>query len=262
MIVNPEMVSPINSDELKIVVIGGDICSISGDTLFVHGIYQPAFNEYPEYAPTSWYGCAYAGAFVFEIHYSDSILNHYELGSDKCLTDKQCEAINLQITCESDFATGKHCVSYCAAMGENNNLEDSLAAFWVRQLPELATPYHDHGEGTVTISWTGFDGTPRQHVLYFIMDDHFYIDYVGYGVEENEDVSANGVRVYPNPTDGTFTIEAENIANVEIFDLAGQKVLTDRSGSRTINAGSLPTGVYFLKAETATETKYGKLIKK
>ena len=70
------------------------------------------------------------------------------------------------------------------------------------------------------------------------------------------------VSVYPNPTDVTFAIEAEDITNVEIFDLAGQKVLTDRSGNQTINAGSLPTGVYFLKVETATENRYGKLIKK
>ena len=77
-----------------------------------------------------------------------------------------------------------------------------------------------------------------------------------------EDTEEAQLSVFPNPTDGTFAIEAENITNVEIFDLAGQKVLTDRSGNRTINAGSLPTGVYFLKVETQNGTKYGKLIKK
>ena len=79
------------------------------------------------------------------------------------------------------------------------------------------------------------------------------------GVNESK---ASYITLYPNPTDETFTIEAENITNVEIFDLAGQKVLSDRSGNQTINADNLTTGVYFLKVETQNGTKYGKLIKK
>ena len=164
-----------------------------------------------------------------------------------CLTDKQCEDINLQMTCESDFATGS----------------GSGCSFGVTQIPSLATPNHDFGDGTITITWTGFDGTPRQHVLYFIIDDHFYIDYVGYGVEENEIVSANGVRVYPNPAEDKVMLEAgETILSVEVYNSLGQRVLRDSRGGNSLYVGGLANGLYILKAKTPNGTKYGKLIKK
>ena len=131
----------------------------------------------------------------------------------------------------------------------------------VTQIHSLATSGHDHGEGTVTISWIGEDSTQRQHVLYFIIDDHFYIDYVGYGVNENEDVSANGLRVYPNPAEDKVMLEAgETVLSVEVYNSLGQRVLRDSRGGNNLYIGSLPTGVYFLKVETATETKHGKLM--
>jgi|GEM_PF-3536166 len=70
------------------------------------------------------------------------------------------------------------------------------------------------------------------------------------------------ISIHPNPTEGLFTIEAEDITAVEVFDQLGQKVLTDHSGSQTVNASAMPAGIYFLKVETATGTKYGKLMVK
>ena len=263
----PTLCPPIYSDELKIVFgTISSICAVSGDTIFVQGIYQPATNEYPEDAPTSVYGGGYNGSFSFEIHYSDSSMNAYTY-NERCLSDKQCQDINLQITCESNFATGKHGVTPCAEMWVGNtviNTNDTLGAYGVTQIHSLATfGQHDHGEGTVTISWTGFDGTPRQHVLYFIIDDHFYIDYVGYGVEENEDVSANGLRVYPNPAEDKVMLEAgETVLSVEVYNSLGQRVLRDSRGGNSLYVGSLANGLYILKAKTPAGTKYGKLIKK
>ena len=80
-----------------------------------------------------------------------------------------------------------------------------------------------------------------------------------WSVDESKE---GNITAAPNPTDGTFTIEVESITCVEIFDFTGQKVLTDHSGSQTISIDNMPAGVYFLKVETATETRYGKLIKK
>ena len=112
--------------------------------------------------------------------------------------------------------------------------------------------------GYMFSNWS--DGnTDNPRTLYLTQDTVLTAFFTPTAICENGETA---VSVYPNPTDGTFAIEAENITNVEIFDLAGQKVLTDRSGSRTINAGSLPTGVYFLKVETPAGTKYGKLVKK
>ena len=112
------------------------------------------------------------------------------------------------------------------------------------------------GDCSMKLSWNNAEGGRDYNIINvrFEWECASFLDI--------DDKNAVQTGIYPNPTDGTFVIEAENITNVEIFDLAGQKVLTDRSGNRTINAGSLPTGVYFLKVETQNGTKYGKLIKK
>jgi hypothetical protein len=65
--------------------------------------------------------------------------------------------------------------------------------------------------------------------------------------------------VYPNPTSGIVKIEAENIQNISIFNVLGEKVFeTTASGDAfEYDFGGNASGVYFIKVETSkgVETK-------
>lgn len=71
----------------------------------------------------------------------------------------------------------------------------------------------------------------------------------------------NKVTVYPNPTSGIFNIDSElNIAQIEVFNSIGQKVLT--TTNKEINLQNAANGLYFVTVTTneGTQGTY-KLIK-
>lgn len=117
-----------------------------------------------------------------------------------------------------------------------------------------AEPYYGY-------MFSGWDdgNTDNPRTLYLTQDTVMTAHFAPLSVDEGCETP---LSAYPNPTDGTFTIEAEDITAVEVFDQLGQKVMTDHSGSRTVNVSALPAGIYFLKVETATGTKYGKLMRR
>lgn len=70
------------------------------------------------------------------------------------------------------------------------------------------------------------------------------------------------VTVYPNPTTGIFNVDSElNIAQIEVFNSTGQKVLT--TANQEINLQNAANGLYFVTVTTneGTQGTY-KLIKK
>lgn len=70
------------------------------------------------------------------------------------------------------------------------------------------------------------------------------------------------VTVYPNPTFGIFNVDSElNIAQIEVFNATGQKVLT--TANKEINLQNAANGLYFVTITTneGTQGTY-KLIKK
>lgn len=55
--------------------------------------------------------------------------------------------------------------------------------------------------------------------------------------------------VYPNPTEGQFTVQGEGIRQVEVHNTHGQCILTQLAGgnSLTIDLSGQPAGIYFIK---------------
>lgn len=55
-------------------------------------------------------------------------------------------------------------------------------------------------------------------------------------------------QVYPNPAGETLTVKGNMVLEkAEIYDYLGKKVFEDTSGSKHIDLGEFPTGVYILK---------------
>lgn len=84
---------------------------------------------------------------------------------------------------------------------------------------------------------------------------------VGINEEEN---SENEVSVFPNPSNGTFTLSVENFQNsiVQISNSLGENVYesTLTNASSQIDLKTLPAGIYFYKVVNTTIINTGKII--
>ena len=79
-------------------------------------------------------------------------------------------------------------------------------------------------------------------------------------------IFANQVKIYPNPTQGKFTIDMGEIyekVNVEVSDLRGKRVFTQVvSNERLVNVPlDQPAGVYLLKVEVNGKRGVFKIVK-
>ena len=86
---------------------------------------------------------------------------------------------------------------------------------------------------------------------------------VGIAEIEGED----GVVVYPNPTEGELRVESGDvkIENVEIFDLLGRNVLSQKAKGRKqkeLDISPLPAGVYFVRVTTEIGIVVEKVVKR
>lgn len=81
------------------------------------------------------------------------------------------------------------------------------------------------------------------------------------------DISAveteNGIRVYPNPTDGVLHIESdEPVTSLTLNDMAGHLVSKAEGKCETLDLSSVNTGMYLLTVNTQNSQKTSKIIKK
>lgn len=83
-------------------------------------------------------------------------------------------------------------------------------------------------------------------------------------VDNKELLSFN---VYPNPTQGNWTVKAQNntkITSINVYDVLGKNVLSlsPSKNEETINGSSLKSGLYFAQIKTENGLKSVKLVKK
>ena len=76
-----------------------------------------------------------------------------------------------------------------------------------------------------------------------------HVYYSPTGVEELE---ANQVAVYPNPTTSRFTIEGAGLKHVSVYNTLGQLVYESNCDGNMaeINLGNVETGVYMVRITT------------
>lgn len=80
----------------------------------------------------------------------------------------------------------------------------------------------------------------------------------------NNDFDKSALKVYPNPTKDILNISYnQEISNVEIFNLVGQRVATiaPNANEGKLDISSLANGTYFVKVTSNNETRTVKVIK-
>ena len=82
--------------------------------------------------------------------------------------------------------------------------------------------------------------------------NQFYLR-VLYSTDGVDEMEANDVALFPNPTTDRFTVEAEGLSHVTVFNALGQKVydIECHSESVDINLNNVETGVYMVRIATA-----------
>lgn len=111
---------------------------------------------------------------------------------------------------------------------------------------------------TGVLSWKlGSDSDLNTKLVWF--DNIFFTQSV---LGTNESQVKTGVRIYPNPVTSGETIFADaKVKNIEIYNMAGQKVKT--AAAQSISSQGLSKGVYVLKTTNEKgETQSSKLIVK
>jgi hypothetical protein len=104
---------------------------------------------------------------------------------------------------------------------------------------------NDGGTGTYVQS----DDTDPDDNLYIALK--VYVDQI-LGVEENDAVvPTTTMSVYPNPANGSFTMELSNEADVNIFNAVGQLVKSYKS-VKNLNV-NLEAGIYFVQSGNQTK---------
>ena len=75
----------------------------------------------------------------------------------------------------------------------------------------------------------------------------------------NSQATLSNIKVYPNPTNGKLTIDAENFEGVEVYDVSGRLIL--ESKLKTINLEGQSKGLYLLKINANGTTQEFKVLK-
>ncbi len=83
------------------------------------------------------------------------------------------------------------------------------------------------------------------------------------GIESLNNSVTNAIHVYPNPSNGLFTIDVPTITTITIVDALGKVVYSQRlkEGEHLISMQDVKSGIYVLKANSNDQTKIIKLIK-
>ena len=96
------------------------------------------------------------------------------------------------------------------------------------------------------------DGSDNCYTGYtFSLEELFGID----GIEETPASNNNQISVYPNPAVDQLSVTLNKDAEMTIYNIMGQAVMTveGRAGVNNIDITSLTSGIYFISAGTDTQ---------
>ena len=130
-------------------------------------------------------------------------------------------------------------------------------------------------QGVTDNNYADYDSVINQVYHYYVTGNTDFIEsspsndaFVDWTTGISEPVSHQGINIYPNPSSGIFTIEAEEASSLQqadcrIFNLTGQEVmhLMLNNSSTNVDLSSLPDGTYFVKIVTPSENKTTKIVK-
>ncbi len=130
---------------------------------------------------------------------------------------------------------------------------------------QTTSPCIDRGTSLACVT-NDYADTTRPKGCYYDMGAYEFIktcnkNMTPSGIESN---SVNkSYMVYPNPTEGNFTIEANDLQWIEVYNINGQNIYSIKkinNNKTSIDLSKEPKGIYFVKIKSNTETVIEKIV--
>lgn len=126
-----------------------------------------------------------------------------------------------------------HLKAYIAGTPATDNLIEDDYYYWF--VDTIFQPILIYGT-------TAIDGSEQAEVLRYQPID------VPTNVLEN--TLNDKIKIYPNPSNGIFEIQGENINSVKIIDIKGEQIKTEIKNFKKIDLTEMEKGIYFAKIYT------------
>lgn len=157
------------------------------------------------------------------------------------ITFEDCEPVTFTITNETAAPFTINEISQDVTFMEYLGIETSAglpATLAVGESLEVTVGINVYVKGYVETTIAVVSDIATQTIPVFINEE------IISGIDEN----SNSYEIYPNPTNGNIVVKGNNINEVEVYNLCGQKVLTV-NGKQNVNVdmSSLTSGVYMVK---------------
>lgn len=202
-------------------------------------------------------------------HFNVRDINGNTVNSDEILSSGKCILIDYSATW----------CSWCWVMHQNGTLDaihhqlgDQIVVIWADVDPST-TDAQVRGQGSTQGDWTDGGACP-----YPIINDDATESLVGssyitsyptvvfvapnpQGTASIKEVAQNEVSIYPNPTNGKLYINAEGIQEVNVIDVNGRTVMSNRN-AKMVDMTNLSDGVYFVHVITANGVSVQKVVRK
>ena len=88
---------------------------------------------------------------------------------------------------------------------------------------------------------------------YWINDHNRFYLHVPYSLDGVNELDANSVAIFPNPTTGHFVVEGQGMSHVTVYNMMGQMIHDMECGGESvdINLSHAESGVYMVRVSTA-----------
>ena len=164
---------------------------------------------------------------------------------------------------EAAFINGNHSSLAPIEVTDIFEVENPLGEAYLVINPEHELPYSLGAEETFhfTLNPNVQAGKGTITTFVFVESSDKRLEFM-VTIDENVFVSVTEIsaetKLYPNPTNGSFTVEGANVAKVEVYNLVGQMIYAEQGQMININANDWNKGIYLVNITMqngAVETK-------